>query len=64
VRDCEADPVAAEDLRESLVVRGWKASRVTVQEGLSGGMKLGTWRMSVTAREHSPGLNAARVYTC
>jgi len=38
VRDREADPVAAENLRESLVVGGWEAGCVTVQEGLSGGM--------------------------
>lgn len=41
MRDREADPVTAEDLRKSLIVCGWEAGRVAVQEGLGGGMKLG-----------------------
>ena len=44
MRDCEADPVAAENLRKGLVVCSWKAGCVAVQESLSGGMKLGACR--------------------
>jgi len=56
VHNCEADPVAAENLREGLVVCGWEAGGVTVEEGLGSGMELGAWRISVMIRGHSSGL--------